>query len=166
MFEDLDTPIGEFRVAERDGRLYAAAFVDKWDGVAHRIEAWLGELDLCEGPTVAAANVRKYFDGDLSALDDVDVDMGGSGFQHAVWEQLRRITAGSTMSYSELASAIGFPRASRAVGTANGSNPVCLVVPCHRVIRADGTVGGYGGGIERKLWLLDHESIPAPSAEW
>jgi methylated-DNA-[protein]-cysteine S-methyltransferase len=158
IYEDVETTIGAFRIAERDGRVCAAAFGDRWDAVADRVEAHSGPIRWVAGPTRAADAVRRYFDGDIGAIDDVDVATAGSAFQASIWSQLRRIAPGSTMSYSELADAVGTPRASRAVGTANGANPICLIVPCHRVIRADGTPGGYGGGLERKRWLLAHEA--------
>jgi methylated-DNA-[protein]-cysteine S-methyltransferase len=102
--------------------------------------------------------LEAYFDGELSALDGLPVVMQGTEFQRAVWRTLRTIPCGRTMSYGELARRIGRPRAVRAVGLANGANPIGIVVPCHRVIGADGTLTGYGGGVDRKRWLLDHES--------
>jgi methylated-DNA-[protein]-cysteine S-methyltransferase len=93
----------------------------------------------------------------VRAIDAVDVRTGGTDFQRRVWAALRRIPAGTTTSYGRLAAAIGSPSACRAVGLANGANPIGIVVPCHRVIGADKTLTGYGGGIDRKRWLLDHE---------
>lgn len=158
IYEDVDTPIGTFRVAESERHVHAAAFGDRWDTVAGRVEAWFGPIGWAEAPTRTGDAVRRYFEGEIAAIDDIAVDTIGSPFQKAVWSQLRRIGAGSTMSYARLAAAVGSPRAFRAVGSANGANPVCLIVPCHRVIRADGTVGGYGGGPDRKEWLLKHEA--------
>ena len=103
------------------------------------------------------ALLRDYFDGDLAALDWIEVDTGGTTFQRSVWMQLRCISPGETASYHDVAAAIGAPSAVRAVGAANGANPVGIVIPCHRVIRSDGALGGYGGGLDRKRWLLDHE---------
>jgi methylated-DNA-[protein]-cysteine S-methyltransferase len=102
--------------------------------------------------------VEAYFGGDLTAFDAVVVKTGGTVFQQAVWAALRAIPAGETRSYGQLAAAIGSPRAVRAVGLANGSNPVGVIVPCHRVIGANGTLTGYAGGLERKRWLLAHEA--------
>ena len=97
-----------------------------------------------------------YFSGRL--LDfELPLRMDGTPFQHLVWDGLRAIPYGETISYAELARRIGRPGASRAVGSANGRNPISIVVPCHRVIAADGTLGGYGGGLDRKEWLLQHE---------
>jgi methylated-DNA-[protein]-cysteine S-methyltransferase len=101
--------------------------------------------------------LRRYLAGDLAALEEVSVDTAGTPFQESVWSSLRRIPVGRTVSYAELAKAIGRPTAVRAVAGANGRNPVSIVVPCHRVIATDGRLGGYGGGLPRKRWLLAHE---------
>ena len=98
------------------------------------------------------------FTGALTALDALPVATAGTPFQRAVWQALREIPCGTTVSYAALAQKIGKPSAMRAVGLANGSNPIGVVVPCHRVIGADGSLTGYGGGLDRKRWLLDHES--------
>ncbi len=101
--------------------------------------------------------VADYFAGDLHAIDALPVKTAGTTFQQEIWRALREIPCGTTISYGELARRIGRPQAVRAVGLANGSNPIGVVVPCHRVIGANGSLTGYGGGIERKRWLLDHE---------
>ena len=100
-----------------------------------------------------------YFDGDLRGLDGLTVKTGGTAFQRAVWAALRAIPAGETRSYGQLAAAVGAPKAVRAAGLANGQNPVAVIVPCHRVIGANGTLTGYAGGLERKQWLLAHEGV-------
>jgi methylated-DNA-[protein]-cysteine S-methyltransferase len=110
-----------------------------------------------EDPLGAASALRAYFAGDLQAIDGLPVDPGGTAFQGAVWSALRLIPTGRTRSYEELATAIGRPTAVRAVGAANGANPVAVVIPCHRVIGKDGSLTGYGGGLPRKAWLLRHE---------
>jgi methylated-DNA-[protein]-cysteine S-methyltransferase len=89
---------------------------------------------------------------------DLRLRMDGTSFQHRVWHELCKIPFGGTISYIELARRVGNPRASRAVGGANGKNPIAVIVPCHRVIAADGGLGGYGGGLDRKRWLLEHEA--------
>lgn len=104
-----------------------------------------------------------YVVGDLAALDTIPVETGGTPFQRAVWAALRRIPPGTTCSYAGLARAVGTPAAVRAVGAANGANPIAIVIPCHRVVRSDGTLGGYGGGLERKRWLLEHEKAALPA---
>ena len=98
-----------------------------------------------------------YFGGELDALDRVRTAAAGTDFQHRVWNALCRIPIGSTASYTDIAANVGHPRAVRAVGRANATNPIAIVVPCHRVVRSDGTLGGYGGGRDRKRWLLRHE---------
>jgi len=104
--------------------------------------------------------ISRYFAGELAAIDSLPVKTGGTPFQRAVWHALRNIPCGTTISYAQLAGQIGRPAAVRAVGLANGANPIGVVVPCHRVIGADGSLTGYGGGIERKRWLLRHEGAP------
>ena len=113
-------------------------------------------------PLGIRARLSAYFDGDLRALDDLAVVMDGTAFQQRVWAELRSIGAGTTISYGELAARVGVRNGARAVGLANGSNPIAIVVPCHRVIGSNGTLTGYGGGIERKLWLLQHEAHELP----
>lgn len=116
----------------------------------------------------AASEARRaldaYFAGELSSLDAVEVETGGTEFQRSVWRALRQIRPGETVSYGALALRIGRPRAIRAVGLANGSNPVGIIVPCHRVIGANASLTGYAGGLERKQWLLRHEARQAMSA--
>ncbi len=115
---------------------------------------WSSETGCVE----TARRVTAYFDGELGALDTIEVDPGGSPFQARVWQALRKIEVGGTRSYQELAASIGQPTAARAVARANATNPIPLVIPCHRVIHADGSLSGYGGGVERKRWLLRHEA--------
>jgi len=103
----------------------------------------------------------EYFAGDVAALDTLTVGARGTAFQHAVWDQLRKIRVGTTISYGEMARRVGRPTASRAVGMANATNPIALIVPCHRVIRTGGALGGYGFGLDYKRWLLDHERAGA-----
>jgi len=108
-------------------------------------------------PQNLKAHLRQYFEGDVAALDGIAVNAGGSPFQQQVWQALRRIPAGSTWTYGQLAAEIGRPQAARAVGHANSLNPVAIIVPCHRVIGASSSLTGYAGGLERKSWLLNHE---------
>lgn len=120
-----------------------------------------GNVHLVNGAATATvvAKLQAFFNGDIGAIADIPVETGGTAFQRAVWTALRHIPAGVTWSYSKLASHIGRPTAVRAVGAANGANPIGVVVPCHRVIGANGSLTGYGGGIERKQWLLNHERM-------
>lgn len=157
----VDTPTGAIclAVAVDDGgeRVVAAAFADHFERVAAKVRRRFADAEWVEDETRAAEAVRRYLAGELDAVDGVDVDATGTPFQQKVWAALRAIPAGETRSYGQIAATIGAPGAVRAVGTANGANPVWLLVPCHRVVRSDGTVGGYGGGPHRKEWLLAHE---------
>lgn len=120
--------------------------------VKGRVE-WVEEAD----PAGLSTRLRRWFAGELDAFDGVEVELGGTAFQREVWAALGEIPAGETESYGALAARIGRPAAVRAVGLANGANAVALAVPCHRVIGKDASLTGYGGGLERKRWLLDHE---------
>ncbi len=106
-----------------------------------------------------------YFAGNIHAIDDIPTATAGTAFQREVWRALRAIPAAQTISYGQLAERIGRPSAVRAVGLANGSNPIGVVVPCHRVIGANGSLTGYGGGLHRKEWLLAHERAHAPQPD-
>ena len=112
------------------------------------------ELPTSDDPAGVLSRLRAYFAGARAATDTIAVDLGGTEFQRRVWSKLREIPCGRTLSYGDLAAAIGAPKAVRAVGAANGANPASIVVPCHRVIGSHGALVGYGGGIERKRWLL------------
>jgi len=116
--------------------------------------------------SAASLALQAYFEGDTDALAGLPTAANGTDFQRTVWDALRRIPVGKTISYGDLAIQIGRPTATRAVGLANGANPIAIVVPCHRVIGADASLTGYGGGLERKRWLLAHESVyPASRQE-
>lgn len=158
--DEIETPIGVLRLVADADALCALGFADCWPSLDRALRQRFGEISLtCEAnPSEAAERLRAYFAGELSALDGMAVNIEGTSFQRSVWRALRAIPVGRTASYSEIAREIGSPRAVRAVGAANGSNPVSIVVPCHRVIRSDGSLCGYGGGLERKRWLLQHEA--------
>jgi methylated-DNA-[protein]-cysteine S-methyltransferase len=155
----VSTPIGQMTFVVHKERLIVLDF----EGGKHDLEARLRRR-FPEAQLVPAAErhpvaerLRAYFAGKLDALDGLAVDAQGTEFQKRVWAELRRIPVGRTMSYRELAERVGRPKSMRAVGAANASNPIALVVPCHRVIRADGELCGYAAGLERKRWLLEHE---------
>jgi methylated-DNA-[protein]-cysteine S-methyltransferase len=155
---EIPSPAGTLMAAARDQALCALAFADHWKAALASLERRFGEIKFgAPFPDRPAARLRAYLRGDLAAMDELPVDVDGTPFQMRVWKALRTIPAGETLSYRELAQRAGSPGAVRAVGNANGKNPVGLVIPCHRVIHADGTIGGYGGGIPRKKWLLEHE---------
>jgi O-6-methylguanine DNA methyltransferase len=152
------SPIGELTLAFHRGALCAMAFSDRWAAAARALaRRFPGTPRATAEPRAVTGLLDAYFAGEVGALDEIAVETGGTAFQRAVWAALRRIPVGSTTSYGELARAIGAPSAVRAVGVANGANPVSLIVPCHRVIGADGRLVGYGGGLDRKRWLLAHE---------
>jgi methylated-DNA-[protein]-cysteine S-methyltransferase len=154
----LQSPIGRLVGFVRDGALCALDFDERDQSNRAVLERRFGAIDVREGTGgEPRRRLEAYLSGDLEALDAITVDPGGTAFQAKVWAALRRIRPGRTFSYTELAVAVGSPAAVRAVGTANGQNPVPVVIPCHRVVRSDGTLGGYGGGLDRKRWLLDHE---------
>ncbi|MGH9567531.1 MAG: methylated-DNA--[protein]-cysteine S-methyltransferase [Candidatus Angelobacter sp.] len=164
--DEINTPVGKMIiVADREGNLRA---VD-WTDHRERMQRFLRlhykkdgfELSPAKNPGGLSDAMKRYFAGDLSVIDKLPVKTAGTPFQREVWKALRRIPCGKTLSYGELAKKIGRPSAVRAVGLANGSNPIGVVVPCHRVIGANGSLTGYGGGLERKRWLLDHESKAA-----
>jgi len=159
----VSTPLGMLSIAATPAGACRIAF-DEVAAAAmrHALRKRFPELILAEAedPAGAASRLKAYFGGELGALDEVPVDPGGTPFQTAVWLALRDIPAGRTLSYGQLAARIGRPRAVRAVGAANGANPVGLVLPCHRVIGNDGRLTGYGGGLPRKAWLLRHERAP------
>ena len=115
-----------------------------------------------EAPGETLDALRDYFAGSLDALSKIEVMAAGTPFQEAVWTALRTIRPGRTASYGEIARAILRPKAVRAVGAANGANPIALVVPCHRVIGASGSLAGFAGGLARKNWLLVHEGVLQP----
>jgi methylated-DNA-[protein]-cysteine S-methyltransferase len=162
LMDRTDTPIGEFFiVADRDGNLRAAAWTEHEERMRQLLRQHYGEnvfrLEATRDPSGLTSAISAYFAGELAAIDNLPVCTAGTPFQHEVWSALRNIPCGTTLSYAQIAERIGRPAAVRAVGLANGSNPICVVVPCHRVIGANGSLTGYGGGIERKRWLLDHE---------
>lgn len=161
----LTSPIGDLVGFVHDGALCALELGRERGGSALAgLEKRFGRIEA--GESVEARDVRgrleAYLSGELRAIDGIRVDPGGTEFQRRVWTALRRIPPGRTASYSELARTVGAPSATRAVGSANGRNPVPIVIPCHRVVRSDGSLGGYGGGLERKQWLLEHEKARLP----
>lgn len=156
------SPIGTLLVlTDPDGHVRSLDFSeDDLPGSLQRLKRHAGvdiELDESGAPSPAARQIGAYVAGDLAALDAIVVEAAGTAFQQKVWAALRIIPVGETASYGEIAARIGQPKASRAVGMANNANPVPIIVPCHRVIGADGSMTGYGGGLDRKHWLLAHE---------
>lgn len=162
LMERIDTPIGRMIVVtDADNHLRATDWTDFESRVERVLRQQCGsddvELRSRRRSSLATRALRAYFTGNLNAVSGIKTLAGGTDFQRRVWKALRRIPVGDTMSYGELATRIGRPGAPRAVGLANGANPISIVVPCHRVIGADGSLTGYDSGIERKRWLLAHE---------
>ncbi len=157
---EIGTPLGVLRFARASERIFGLAFAEVWPALERAVAGRLGRLELCaaRGAEDLRARLDAFFAGDLATLDGVELALLGTEFQLRVWSALRSVPAGATISYGALARAIGAGSAVRAVGAANGANPVWLIVPCHRAIGADGRLVGYAGGIERKRWLLAHES--------
>ncbi|MGD0429703.1 MAG: methylated-DNA--[protein]-cysteine S-methyltransferase [Acetobacteraceae bacterium] len=154
------SPIGGIlMISDDDGNVRALDFEDYESRMHQLLRLQWGDYALSEGPAPATAKqaIEAYFEGELDRLATVPIRMGGTAFQRDVWDALRAIPAGTTTSYGRLAANLGRPKASRAVGMANGSNPIAIVVPCHRVIGSDGSLTGYGGGLPRKQWLIRHE---------
>jgi methylated-DNA-[protein]-cysteine S-methyltransferase len=154
IFSYAPTPIGDLLVAKNDeGRLAEIRFAHD-DRPAAAPKAWIRD-DKSLAPVVA--QLRAYFAGDLIVFD-VPLAFSGTAFQERVWGHLRAIPYGETTTYGAIARAIGHPEAVRAVGAANGANPIPIIVPCHRVIGSNGSLTGFGGGISVKRWLLQHEA--------
>jgi O-6-methylguanine DNA methyltransferase len=158
----LPSPLGDLVVlADGSGVLHGLDFAGD-DGRLDRLVAryWpSARVTAGAAPAAVASAISTYFAGDARALDALPTAEGGTDFQRKVWAALRRIPAGTAWSYGDLARQVGRPAAVRAVGQANGANPVALVQPCHRVIASGGGLGGYAGGLERKAWLLRHEGV-------
>jgi methylated-DNA-[protein]-cysteine S-methyltransferase len=147
------SPVGDLLLA---GRGRTLTTVEMLNGAPRPSPEWIrddGALD------DARAQLEAYFTGDLQVFD-LDLEPTGTSFERSVWDTVSEIPYGTTVTYREIAAVIGRPTAVRAVGTANGRNPIPIVIPCHRVIGTDGTLRGYGGGLERKRWLLDLERRP------
>jgi methylated-DNA-[protein]-cysteine S-methyltransferase len=160
--DKINTPLGELQLlADEAGNLRA---ID-WDDHEERMRLLLSRqyrsteitMERSRDPFGLASALEAYFAGDLERIESLPVATGGTPFQRRVWESLRSIPVGETTSYGSLAKKLGVTSAGRAVGLANGANLISIVVPCHRVIGANGSLTGYGGGLHRKLWLLEHE---------
>jgi methylated-DNA-[protein]-cysteine S-methyltransferase len=162
LIDRMMTPIGELiLLSDESGSLRAADWADYEPRMRLLLARQYRGTDIAMEPGRdrfgLASAFESYFGGGLESLRSLPVSTGGTVFQRSVWQALRSIQAGETTSYGGLAKRLGRPSAARAVGLANGANPVGIVVPCHRVVGADGSLTGYGGGLERKRWLLDHE---------
>jgi methylated-DNA-[protein]-cysteine S-methyltransferase len=161
----IESPLGRLLLVAGSGRLHALDFADCRRRMFSLLEARYGPLRLhaTSDPCGFSSRVTAYLDGDLDALDAIPLELGGTPFQRQVWSALGTIPPGETLGYGALAAALGRRGAGRAVGMASARNPVALVIPCHRLVRSDGSLGGYAGGIHRKRWLLQHEASMRPA---
>ena len=162
----IQTPIGEMIALDSGGGLCALEFIrpaERRTRLDARLARWFPPHEIVDRDTPAITSTRAwldaYFAGRSADIRGIPLDLRGAPFERRVWEALRAIGPGSTTSYGAIANALGSSGASRAVGAANGANPVAIIVPCHRVIGASGALTGYGGGLDRKVWLLDHERL-------
>jgi len=175
--ETIATPLGELEIiADKQGNLRALEWMDYHPRLLKLLTQHYGPDFSADCPVKRKASTKAgftlqqqavpvtlrqaivdYFSGDLHSIENIAIATAGTEFQRSVWAMLRTIPCGEVMSYGEMASRLGNPGAARAVGLANGSNPISIVVPCHRVIGSNGTLTGYAGGVERKRWLLQHE---------
>jgi len=158
----VETPLGGLLlVADAEGFLRAAEFEDCEIRLRRHFERRLGPAGYALSPGMVppaiTAALDAYFGGELGIIDSIPLNPDGTPFQNEVWAALRTIAPGAPLTYAGLAVRLGRPQAARAVGHANGANPFSIVVPCHRLVGADGGLTGYGGGVARKRWLLDHE---------
>jgi methylated-DNA-[protein]-cysteine S-methyltransferase len=166
----ISTPIGDMLALSSDEGLCALEFTtvegpnrgqERLPRLNARLGRWFPPHEIVdrESPTIARTRgwLTAYFEGTAAEIGDLPLDMRGAPFEKRVWTALRAIPPGQTTSYGAIARALDSEGASRAVGAANGANPVAIIVPCHRVIGASGSLTGYGGGLERKTWLIEHE---------
>ena len=167
LLSQIASPIGTVLIVSDGEALRALDFEDYAPRMHHLLRLHYGSYEITPTTDAGALNqpLQDYFAGNLAAIEDVPVRTGGTDFQQQIWTALRQIPAGTTTTYGALAARIGRPSASRAVGLANGSNPIAIVVPCHRVVGANAKLTGYGGGLHRKEWLIAHERQHAPQAQ-
>ena len=157
--DTIESPIGQISIVVDDDRLCAVDFADYQARMMKLLARRYRSVELVpqSNPLGLAARLQAYLAGDPISLNEIPVRMGGTAFQQQVWRKLTEIPVGEVWTYGQLAKSLGQPTASRAVGMANSLNPIAIVVPCHRVIGAQGKLTGYAGGLDRKRWLLQHE---------
>jgi methylated-DNA-[protein]-cysteine S-methyltransferase len=173
----LPTPLGDMLALSSDEGLCALEFTtvkgrargeERLSRLNARLGRWFPPHQIVDGETAVIARTRRwldeYFAGTAAGIQDIPLDMRGAPFEKRVWIALQAIPPGQTTSYGAIAQALASPGASRAVGAANGANPIAIIVPCHRVIGANGDLTGYGGGMPAKRWLLEHEGVLSPEA--
>jgi methylated-DNA-[protein]-cysteine S-methyltransferase len=161
LIDRIKSPLGTIWIVSDGEHLCALDFADYESRMMKLLHQRYHTIESIEtiDPQGFSSKISAYLAGDYASLDDIPVNAGGSNFQQLVWQSLRTIPVGTTISYGELAAKLGKPTAARAVGMANSLNPIAIVVPCHRVIGAKAKLTGYAGGLARKQWLLEHEGI-------
>jgi methylated-DNA-[protein]-cysteine S-methyltransferase len=156
--ELVSSPLGQLLLYSTGATVCCLDFLDLRSAIETRLKRRYGRASTVTGSgSEPARRLARYFEGDIAALDGIPIDPGGTPFQRDVWQAIRSVEPGTCRTYSWLAAAVGRPHAFRAVGGASSRNPIALVIPCHRVVGADGSLVGYAGGVERKRWLLRHE---------
>lgn len=154
----IDSPVGELRIVSTDNALLAVLWPDERDGrVTFDDDLTPGDTQVA---TATASQLTEYFAGARCSFD-LPLELNGTDFQQQVWRSLAEIPYGETSTYAKQAATIGRPRAIRAVGSANGRNPLSIVLPCHRIVASNGSLAGFAGGLATKRWLLDHEAAVA-----
>jgi methylated-DNA-[protein]-cysteine S-methyltransferase len=165
LLDTFDSQLGKILLVTDGKALCALDFADYESRMIKLLQKRYGAVRLVEQPSSDAFSqtlrqrLQSYLAGDRNSLDDIPVNTGGTPFQQQVWLGLRSIPPGTAITYGEFAAKLGKPTACRAVGMTNSLNPVAIVLPCHRVIGAKGSLTGYAGGLERKRWLLQHEGV-------
>ena len=159
--DTVESPIGRLILVFDADRLCVLDYADSRRRMTRLLQRRYHRFRLCDAstPLGVTQQLRAYLGGEFDAIDSIQVDPGGTAFQQKVWEALRTIPPGTTRTYRDVAEQIGRPSAWRAVGRANALNPISIVLPCHRLIGANGALTGYAGGLERKHWLLRHEGV-------
>lgn len=160
--DKIASPIGTILLVANETHLCALDYGDYEQRMMKLLRRRFEDIQFkaTDDPCGFSSRLRAYLAGDVRGLEDLPVDPGGTPFQRQVWTALRRILPGTVMTYGELAKRLKRPTAYRAVGMTNALNPIAIVIPCHRLIGADGSLTGYAGGLERKRWLLEHEGMP------
>lgn len=159
LHDSIDSPIGPILLVVDEGKLCALDYLDYRSRMMLLLERRYGTVKLvpAQDPCGFSQQIRRYLAGEYAAVDAIPVSTGGTPFQQRVWQALRSIPPGTTVTYGQLAAQLGKPKAYRAVGATNALNPIAIVLPCHRVVGANASLTGYAGGLERKHWLLQHE---------
>jgi len=160
--DKINSPLGDIALSyDTDGILHSLDWVEEGRADYYSLDRYYKSTarQTKKAPRVITKALKCYFDGDISAIEEISIALPGTQFQHDVWQALRKIPPGTTCSYKDIAIGLNNPNAVRAVGMANNANPIAIVVPCHRVIGADGKMVGYGSGVPRKEWLLKHEGV-------